>query len=330
MLRSSLLLILCVIAVQCAASLPPAPSRECQRISVGPGPEDMAVDRSVGAPRILISTHERRSWQPLGEIYALDPATQTARILPRSGEPADLSFRPHGIDISISAGISRLYVILHGEETNGPGHSVAVYRIEPERLVFETLLQSELLTSPNDLSVAPDGSIYVTNDMASRGSLLEMALRLRRSTVVRYNPGGEWSVAATELAFPNGILALDRVVYVSLTRGDALLAFPRSADGSLGEPRIVLAYKGLDNIMLDGQQLLVTAHLSDLAFLRHAGSSEVESPSVALHVEPESGVFEYAFADSGARISAAATALRLADRLYLSPVFEPFVLSCAL
>lgn len=290
----------------------------------------MAIDRSQPTTRILVSSHDRRSWTPHGEIYALDPHSGSSRILAREGEPAGFVLRPHGMDIRPVAGGDELYVISHGEEMDDANHSIVVYRIEPDKLIFVKQLKSELLNSPNDLSVAADGSLYVTNDAASRGSMLEAILRLKRANVIYYDGRDQWRVAAAELAFPNGILIDGDTLYVSTTREDSLYAFPRQADGSLGQRRLVASFKGQDNIMRDGDWLYTAAHLSDLGFMRHRSDESVPSPSVIYRVNRRSGAVEAVFADDGNGVSAVATGLVLDGKLYVSPVFQPFVYACRL
>lgn len=328
--RRSLVLALALLATSgCASALPEAPPLDCRDIPVGAGPEDMDLDFSAGRARLLVSTHDRRNWTPQGEIYAVDPQSGASHALPRRGEPPGFEFRPHGMDIRRGPDAARLYVIVHDRDVEGPWHGVAVYRIRADALDYETTLTSELLTSPNDLAVADDGSFYITNDQATRGSLIELLFRLKRANVLYYDGLGAWKIAAAELAFPNSVLIDGEHVFVSTTREDRLYRYRRAADGALGERTTVAEFKGQDNIERDGEWLYIPAHYSDLDFMRHKNNDAHPSPSVVFRA-PRSGVGEArpVFVDSGARISAVATAIVWQGRLILAPVFQSKLYSC--
>lgn len=328
-LRRSLVLLSLVCAVaSCATALPEAPPLECRDIPIGAGPEDMDLDFSAGPARLLVSAHDRRNWTPQGEIYAVDLENGAARILPRRNEPASFEFRPHGMDIRRGPDAARLYVIVHDKTPEGAWHGVAVYRILPDALDYETTLTSELLTSPNDLAVADDGSFYITNDQASRGSLFELLFRLKRANVLYFDGRGAWKIAAAELAFPNSVLIDGEHVFVSTTREDRLYRYRRAADGSLSEREIVAEFKGQDNIERDGEWLYIPAHYSDLDFMRHKSDDAHPSPSVVFRTPRAGGESRPIFVDSGERISAVATAIAWQGRLILSPVFQSKLYSC--
>lgn len=315
------------------ARIPDAPVRECRKIAVGPGPEDFALDAWTGPARLLVSVHERRAWTEPGEIWAVDLATRAARKLPRENEPAGSSFRPHGVDaVRTLAGETRLYVISHGPEQDDDQHAIFVYRVEPDRLVFIEALTHELLVSPNDLDVLPDGSLFVGNDSGTRGSLVEMALGLRRANVIHYDGRGGWQVAARDIAFTNGILARpDGSLLVAATTGNRIIRFAPQADGTFQEAGNLAELTGPDNLMaLGANELTVAAHPSGLAFLSHASDPASSSPSVVYRIDIASGTTEAIYADDGTQISASSTGLVHDGRLYIGQVFEPFVLECKL
>ncbi len=315
--------------LHCASALPEAPPLTCHAVPVGPGPEDMALDFSVGRTRLLVSTHDRRNWTPQGDIYAVDPETGAAQVLPRRGEPAGFEFRPHGMDIRRGPDAVRLYVIVHDKTPEGPWHGVAAYRVLPDALEYETTHTSELLSSPNDLAVAEDGSFYITNDQASRGSLFELMFRLKRANVLFFDGRGAWRIAAEELAFPNSVLIDGEHVFVSSTREDRLYRYRRAPDGSLSERETIAEFKGQDNIMRDGDWLYIPAHYSDLDFMRHKSDDAHPSPSVVFRVPRTGGGEARAiFVDSGEQISAVATAIVWQRRLILAPVFQSKLYSC--
>jgi len=302
----------------------------CRTHPVGPGPEDMVLDEFNGAPRLLISSCERRKPVLSGEIYAFDLKSGNTHVMPRTNEPASLAaFLPHGMDIRHDAGITELYVILHDPHHKGKRveNGVGVYRVFRNQLRMTALLEDKrCLWSPNDLSVLPTGEIYVSNDYMSR---MDLFLGRKVSEVAHYDPrSGKWEIVADRLAFANGIYATSRHVYVSATRGNRILSYPRNPDGTLGTPKVIATLKGGDNIMPYGKYLLVCAHFDDLAFMRHQKDAGKPSPSVVFRIDPASGEKRAIYADDGRVISAASTALVVGKKLYISQVFDPFILAC--
>ncbi|NOY69959.1 MAG: hypothetical protein GXP53_10835 [Deltaproteobacteria bacterium] len=307
-----------------------AEKASCYRFPTGDGPEDMVLDRFNGAPRILVSSYERRKPADHGEIYAFDIQTGGMQVLVRTNEPESLeSFKPHGMDIRHDGGITELYVILHDPHNRGKRleNGVGIYRVYRNELRMTAFLEDPVcLWSPNDLSVAADGGIYLTNDYKSD---LDLYFRRKRSEIAYYDPRtGKWKIVAAGLAFANGIYATSARVYVSTTLGNRILSYPINPDGSLGEPRTVTELKGGDNIMPYGKYILVCAHFDDFAFMRHAKDAKKLSPSVVFRIDPATGDKKAIFADAGKAISAASTALIYGKKLYISQVFDPFILVC--
>lgn len=299
----------------------------CHKVKVAPGPEDFVLDVWHGAPRLLVSSHDRRNPETSGDIYWFDINTEASGKMPRTGDPEKIAaFKPHGMDIRHSGGRTLLYVILHDPYARNKRHenAVSMYEVGNDSLQFVRLLEdADHLWSPNDLSVLPSGDIYVTNDV--RGNL-DLYLRTSASEIAYYDKSLEtWRVVADEMAFANGILAEPDCVYVTAMFDAKLLAFPREKDGSLGLPETVVSFKGGDNIMRYKDSLLITAHYDDLAFLGHMKDSEKPSPSIVFVVRPEMNTKNAVYVNAGEMISAASTAMIFKDKLYISQVFEPYI-----
>lgn len=302
----------------------------CKKITVGAGPEDFVLDQWNGSPRLLISCCERRGPAKTGNIWFYDIASGKTGIMKRSGEPARLkAFRPHGVDIRHHDGETDLYVVLHDPYAHGKRleNAVGIYRVSGNRLMMVRLLEdSRHLWSPNDLSVLPSGEIYLTNDY--RGNL-DLLFGRATSEIAYYSPKTDtWRFVAKNLAFANGILATPERIYVSTTMGNRFMAYPRHPDGTLGKGKMLMDLKGGDNIMRFGRFLLVCAHYDDWAFMRHAKNKEYPSPSVVFRIDLETGTGKAIFADDGNRISAASTAMVYHDKLYISQVFDNYILDC--
>lgn len=321
-----------LLILSCAA-LPISPAQKCERVPVGPGPEDFVLDLSVPGGRILVSSHERRTWER-GEIYAVDPGNSPARILKREGEPADLFFSPHGMDLRRIKGRNLLFVISHGAHVQEGKQQVLVYELTKDILRFSNIIESPLFTSPNDLAVDESGGFYVSNDAHSRGSFLEMALALKRASVVYCPPEAgntDCLVAAQGLAMANSAAVRGNSVFISTTRSNEILRFDRRADGRLENPLQLFQGPMLDNLFFhedNPEELLVASHPSGMAFLRHAKDANKPSPSVVYAVHTQTGASRVLYANDGKEISAASGAFLLNKVLYISQVFEPFLLRC--
>ena len=304
----------------------------CHKVEVAPGPEDFVLDTWHAASRLLVSSHDRRHPETSGGIFWFDLETEKSGEMKRVGEPETiLAFKPHGMDIIRKGGRTLLYVILHDPRgrMERAENAIAVYAVDENRLWFETLLEdAACLWSPNDLSVLPSGDIYVTNDYTGNMALY---FRTASSEIAFYDQRADaWKIVADDLAFANGILAEKDQVYVSVMFDEELMAFPRKPDGTLGAPETVVRVKGGDNIMKYRNWLLLTAHYDDLAFLRHMKHPEKPSPSIVFAVRPEIHTKNAVYVDDGTAISAASTALAYKRKLYISQVFDPYILVCDL
>lgn len=303
---------------------------QCHKVKVAPGPEDFVLDIWHGTPRLLVSSHDRRNPEISGDIFYFDIETEKTGKISRVGDPEKIAaFKPHGMDIRRQGRRTLLYVIIHDpyDHDERLENAVIIYEVNKNDLRFVKLLEdADHLWSPNDLSVLSSGDIYVTNDL--RGSL-DMYLRRQSSEITYYDHGTEtWKTVAEDIAFANGILAEADQVYVSATFDEKVMVFPRLDDGSLGTPEKIVNVKGPDNIMRYKNLLLTTAHYDDLAFLSHSKNDENHAPSIVFMIRPEMYTKDPVFVDSGQMISAASTAMVYNDKLYISQVFDPYIVIC--
>ena len=299
-----------------------------ERITVGPGPEDMVLDSLHGSPRLLVScTGRREVHAPYGEIESLELSSGKRAILPRTGEPPELKFRPHGIYLDGQV----LYVISHEREPDL--HPVLVYRVREDRLEFMEKVTSPLLHSPNALVTGPRGEIYVVNDSGKRGSMIEKALKLKRASVVRLARNEEGimtgEVVAVKLGYPAGINRIGETLFA----GDAILhrihLFRITGEGlePAGEIRGV---KGNDNIRIHQGKILTPGHVKPFRFIKHAGNPEKLSPVSVFLADPVTGQVKTLFQTDGSLISAGSSAIIHGDDLYICQVFNPFILKVRL
>lgn len=302
-----------------------------------PGPEDMAIDRE--SEILYISSHERREKDKTGFIFTLDLKKDSKTPTKLESNYPD-QFAPHGIFYRKISGTKKLYVISHPKLVGGQGHTIEIFKIEKDKLIHEATLKNELLLSPNDLFVTQDGKIFVSNDVPAGGQfgqILHVLFRLNSSPISYYN-GKNWSLLSEKTAFGNGIFIQKEngkeYLYRSSHVYESVLKYELNYT-SAGAPQLRLIKKielgsGADNLEEEENgNLLVAAHKSNMRFMGHAGNKEKTSPTQIFRIFPD-GVIQEIYANDGEEISAASTGITFKNKLFISQVFEPFILSCSL
>ena len=290
------------------------------------GSEDMVLDKWHNPPRLLVSSDDRRKSLEPGSIYMVDVETNAVTSLKREGEPINLSFHPHGLDIIQTAeGKIFLYVINHSKEPRGTEHAVLKYEVFPNRLLFKEIFKHPLLVSPNDVAVHTDESIYVSNGRSDKGGMGETFFKLKRSTVVYYDRKGTWSIAADGIAMANGIAITGDTLYVAATGENTIYSWTKKQDGGLTNKEIFSKLKRPDNLTISGNNLLATSHTKPFALMAHFNNPEKKAPSLIYSINLTSGKSKPVFYD-GTNINAASVGVQYRDALYIGQFFDPFIL----
>ena len=324
-------------------SFEPRPLPDCQTVSGMPGPEDFVLDATAGRgrrPRLLISSQERRKLDPNGEmmepgaIYSL-PLTGGDAMLPELMEfegRDDYPFHPHGMDLALTTNGKLLYVINHALRKT---HSIEVFRVKGNKLIFVTRLHSSLLISPNDLAALPDGQLYISNDRHGDGVLANLCdfFAFGCGSVTHYSPAENiWRIVADGISFANGVAVKDDRLYVGATQDQGIHVYSRDAfTGAIFEKVDFFDVgSGVDNLMWENETTLNTATHPDIfAFLDHVSDPEAHSPGEVFRVDITTGQATKIWSDDGRLMDAPATALVYDGRLYVSGVFDPEVISCS-
>ena len=137
--------------------------------------------------------------------------------------------------------------------------------------------------------------------------------------------------ATDDLAVANGILIQGSTVWITQTLGEGLRRYQRMPDGRLTQMVQLGNLSLLDSINVrDNGHFLIPAYPSLPNFLLHWQLPGQRSPSKVYDVDPQTGQGSVVFADDGRIISAVSTAVAVKDQLYLSQVFDAFVLRCPL
>ena len=308
-----------------------------QKISVGSGPEDMALDLSTGTPRIIVSCDERREGQPdIGAFYSIDlndSSTNSLQII-----PADFEIHPHGIDVVTIDSQAYLYAISHDGKGLGTSHRILRFLINKDTLILDEnrIFQDELMTGPNDLDVLEDGSFYVSNPMPSNDPMesTKSILGIKNGNVLHYDGKENWTIAVEGMCYPNGVWVNQEKGYLLVANGGcrevARYAIKngrvdQNDKHSTKEHAIDIPIG--DNLLMDNKGVLWTAaHPCPLKFLEHAKSPAAHSPMQVFAMDPMTLKTNMVFQNNGDLISAASTVLHWGNRLYISQVFDPFVL----
>ncbi len=325
--------ILALLTIFSCKTVPPNTHTLYDKIETGFGPEDMILDTVITKPRLLVSCDGRRAGEhsKQGSIYEIDLATDQSKELPRVGEPSDIVFHPHGIDFVCANGQCFLYVTSHLDKDKEKGiikdkHFVHKYEVSEKELRYQQTYQHSLFTSPNAVAAQADGSFFVSNDAHKRGSLMELMLKKKKSKVIYCDGQDSYTIAADRLGMGNGIALRDGYAYVATTRQSKLFRY-KIDKGQLTERKELIKLKGQDNIRFYGDDIILPIHLKDFAFIKHANNKDKPSPSVIYQIpidQPTDARLIYS--NKGEQISASATGIIYNSKLYISQVFDPFIL----
>jgi gluconolactonase len=121
-------------------------------------------------------------------------------------------------------------------------------------------IRSESFKGVNDLHFAANGDLYFT-DQGQTG------LHDPTGRVYRYTVAGQLTCLVNTIPSPNGIVLdlNERVVYVGVTRGNAVWRIPLMIDGGVSKVGLAIQLSGglggPDGLALDAEGGLVVAHI---------------------------------------------------------------------
>ena len=173
------------------------------------------------------------------------------------------------------------------------------------------------------------GGFYVSIDQGKRGDDFALLMRAKTGSIVFCDEKGGWAPVATKLAYPNGlyISPKGRYLYASTTRQHQVFKYSIKSDGNLINREKVARVVGGDNIRLgQNKELLIPAHLNVLKLVGHSKDSTKLSPSVVYGLHTENGEKQVLYSNEGKQISAASTAVSYKGNIYVSQVFQPYIL----
>jgi len=308
------------------------------KIEVSGGPEDIAIDTSLGYERIIVACSERRKEvAQKGRFFSILPSTKEVQEMQVIN--ANVTINPHGIDIITMDSIPYLYAISHNENEEGWRHFVARFVIQGDSLIMDQdhIFEHPLMSVPNDLEVLEDGSFYASNYIPNENSIesTKAVLGIKNGSIVHYDGNENWEIALDNLCYPNGIWVNQATQELVFANGGCqeVLRYKITADGIDKSSKISTRKEGMDipigdNLMMDDQGVIwLTAHPCPLKFLDHGKDSQNHSPIQIFALDPQTMKADLVLQNNGDLISAASTAIRIKDRLFLSQVYDPYILA---
>ncbi|RUL87200.1 SMP-30/gluconolactonase/LRE family protein [Tautonia sociabilis] len=133
------------------------------------------------------------------------------------------------------------------------GHNVL--RINPETRAIDVFAHEPAMNQPNDLAIAPDGTLYASDPNWSAGS----------GQIWKISTSGKVDRVASDLGTTNGIeVSPDgKWLYVNESVQRNVWKFPIQDDGTLGEKRLIRQFPdhGFDGMRCDSDgNLAITRH----------------------------------------------------------------------
>lgn len=276
---------------------------------------------------MLVSCDERRNGFPArGEIQQISLVSDTRISLPLVNLPA-IPFHPHGFDLQNVNGVDYLYVINHYRDAANT-NSVLQFEVHPESLTFIKEFKHPLLISPNDLTVLLNGSFYFSNDRNSP-DITELLNNPKAGSVVFCDGNTSFKKADSAIAFPNALYQENSKLYLATSRNFALFTYDIQPDGSLRNRKTLSSINGMDNLISNGDELIVAVHPDELKFALLSFLPNELSPCKIFSINKTTGAANIIFSDDGSLISGSSTAIVSGKDLYLSQVFDGFVLKIA-
>ena len=277
------------------------------------GAEDITV--SIEDDFALVSATARKGLpnteEEFGALYFLDLKTGTYEIKNLTTN-FNKSFAPHGISMFKLDSTYKIMAVNHTVK----GHSLEVFRLFGDSIIFEKTLTDQSMISPNDVVMIDENRFYFTNDhkyTKGFGRLMEDYGGLSISNIMYYD-GNNYIEVANGIAYANGINydAKRNLLFVASPRNFLIKVYERNDDGSLRFIEDIACGTGVDNIEFDADgNLWVGAHPNLLRFAAYAKGKKEISPSEIIKINYKGKhdyMIEKVYINEGAEMSASTVA----------------------
>ncbi|KAJ2803552.1 hypothetical protein H4R20_002848 [Coemansia guatemalensis] len=249
----------------------------CRQIGHGVlrGCEDIVVDPHTGLAYLACgSLAPRQHWlhpddeydfiheSETDHVYVMgeDDSYTEIRLLEPSADGGNAAFsqdlRVHGFDIFWdSDDPQRMTFMFVNHQLDHDAVSIFSYISGSDHMLHLETVKSELLWSANNIVAMSHREFYATNDMRfPRGIMREVSsnLRLADGHVVYRNHSGHFSVAASNIRYPNGIARHQDQIYVASCTDPGIQIYRPGEGGRLDYQGRVIYNDGIpDNLFAD-------------------------------------------------------------------------------
>jgi arylesterase/paraoxonase len=299
---------------------------QCQKITGIEGAEDIAPLSDGGA---IASSLNRHGSAP-GALYYLNGSDKPQRL---AGDYPD-AFFPHGIDVWQQEGETWIYVVNHRPQED----SIDVFRFNRAqmRLEYQPALSRAVGNNINDISVIDKTHWLLTRDHRWKGfaGRVEDYLRLPLSSVLLADEAGLHTLI-DGLHFANGIYysrARGRLYVAETTRG-AVSSWAWQPNEAA--PVLLGRFSGLhgvDNILPDGQGMLVASHPQLLKLAAYQKDAQARSPSMVWRLttgaQGEIDQASMLYQSHGEALAAVSVAAPVGGKVMMGSVFDDGLLLC--
>jgi arylesterase/paraoxonase len=306
------------------------------------GPEDITIDAQTGLAFISVDDRRVNNKNPAtleGAILLMD-LSDSIPSLKNITPPGFQDFHPHGISLWTEPdGRQFLFVVNHRQKSWEQVIERFAWRND-SLIHLESIIDANLMTSPNDVTAVGERSFYVTNDHAYSKSGINRTLEdyLQRAiSYVNYYDGASFRKVATGIAYANGInrSADLRKLYVAACTGRKVLIYDRNpTNGELTLEQEIDVNTGVDNIELgENGSLWIGSHPQLLKFVAHAADPAKFSPSQVIKLSKDKDgkyKLEEIFLNDGSSYSGSTVAAVYKDKILIGSVFEKTFLVCTL
>lgn len=236
------------------------------------------------------------------------------------------AFAPHGISMFKKDSTYKVAAISH----TASGHSIEIFTLKREKLIFEKSLTDASMVSPNDVVFIDENRFYFTNDhfyTEGFGRFMEDYVGYSASNVI-YFDGENYTKVASRIAYANGINfdAKRNLLFVASPRKFLVKVYSRNPDGSLDFIEDIPCGTGVDNIEFDAQgNIWIGAHPNLLKFASYAKGKEEFSPSEIIKIiyrGKNDYTIETVYLEDGKAMSASTVAAPFGDLLITGNVMD--------
>lgn len=204
---------------------------------------------------------------PYGQVLRVSPKGEFAVVAAYDGEPNGLKIHKDG----------RIFIA---------DHKAGLMLVDAKTGKVETLLdrpRRERFKGLNDLHFAKNGDLYFTDQG-------ESGMHDPTGRLWRLRANGRLDLLLDKVPSPNGLVLTpdEQILYLAVTRGNAVWRVPLNADGSLGRVGIFIQLSGgtgPDGVAMDRDGNLAVCHvgMGSVWLFNRLGRPLCEIPSCAGH-----------------------------------------------